>query len=455
MDRSPQTALYTFISALLALFLSGLILLAAFASYTSSEIPEGANRDHETVITGSSMRAIAGTAEAQGEQLRITGWEPQGEDHRAIAVSSTRFRAENYPLVSTQLDGDYPGPMLRLVWRTATDGGMNAVVLNRTDDGSSRVYMANHPQWRGSVVEIGIYSVTRDTDQKFAITRLTLEPHSWRGVLSSYLTSWTAYRGWTLRSVNFLYGTADVFAQSPVEVVAIWCMLAIGLLLLVSRVTSGAGLVADGGSSRPDRGSAIVGVVLIAWVSLDLLWQKELTARLEATTATFAGKTLHEKHLVDIDGYLYSYIKRISEEVLPEKPARIILLHDSTKHNFQRLKSGYYLLPHNVYNFGKRPPKQGLRKGDYILSLGDSDKVEFNAKKSTLIGNRGKPPLSVRILDEDPMGTLYQLTADPKERYESNSAKSREKKPKGSSEKKFGSSEIKAKAKTPGKGKVK
>ena len=72
----------------------------------------------------------------------------------------------------------------------------------------------------------------------------------------------------------------------------------------------------------------------------------------------FSGKTMHERHLADEDSEFYSYAKRLKAEVLPAKPSRIFILHESLEHDYERLKTQFYLLPHNIYNYGRFPQKE-------------------------------------------------------------------------------------------------
>ncbi|MEZ5501093.1 MAG: hypothetical protein R3E50_00005, partial [Halioglobus sp.] len=254
------------------------------------------------------------------------------------------------------------------------------------------------PEWRGTVVEIGVFVFATDASDKLSISGLTLHRTGWRGVLASYWSAWTSYRGWSARSINYLYGTADPNALSPVLVAAAWSALAVVLLWLAGLLFTGVG------------GGALAVAVVLPWVALDLLWQKELLTQLAHTRAQFSGKTVAEKHLADADSQIYSYIVRLKSAVLPTGPSRIVILHNSRAHNFDRLKAQYYLLPNNVYNFGKVPPESGMAYVDYVLVLGEVPGLEFHPLDNTLVWQHGRNALSVELLDSDPLGNLYRVT---------------------------------------------
>lgn len=131
----------------------------------------------------------------------------------------------------------------------------------------------------------------------------------------------------------------------------------------------------------------------ITEVGLYLLWQGELETQLNETTYLFAGKTQHEKHLAETDSELYSYAQHLKGEVLPKPCVRIFLLHNSRGHNYTRLRTQLHLLPHNIYNYGRRPQIKHTRPGDYILVLGTIPGLNFNPKRSILTWGRHWPAI--------------------------------------------------------------
>jgi hypothetical protein len=117
---------------------------------------------------------------------------------------------------------------------------------------------------------------------------------------------------------------------------------------------------------------------------LDLLWQKNLSTQLDETRYLFAGKTQHEKHLADREQALYRYARHLKDHVLPSPGVKIFLLHDSALRGYRRLKAQHYLLPHNVFNFGKLPRENSLQKGDYLLVLDKVGELVYAAESGQL-----------------------------------------------------------------------
>jgi len=387
--------------ALLALATSALLLFITFVVYLNFRIAGTDEHVAPIAIAGKSMQAVVGSAESRGEALAITAYHAEQGELSAAAVWRGRFQAADYPLLAYQIGTVFPGPEFKLIWRTTRDPDvLHNTQLSVADNELSWLDLSRIPEWQGTVVELGVYAFANAADDALSIDHLSLETLGWHGALASHWTDWTAFRGWTTRSINFLYGTVDEHALSPVVVAAAWTALAIGVLLI-------AGLFAGG--LQP---GALVAVLLVPWICVDLLWQRELMSQLTQTRSQFAGKTLEQKHLADIDGNIYRYITRLKNDVLPKTPTRVIVLHNSQGHNFERLKAQYYLLPHRVYNFGRKPPKSGLATVDYILVLGEIPGLEFDLQTSKLVWKKGKRSLAVEQVDKESMGALFRVAPD-------------------------------------------
>ncbi len=398
MEKYQHPLLDILFRAVLALVASALMLFVSFVLYMEFALPERADRPPPLEILGNSMEAVVGGGEVQGSQLVITAYHPKGGEHIAVAVWRGRLQAAAYQLLQYQFESASLSPQLQLVWRTASDPGIiHHADLNVTDSGTSWLNLASHPQWQGTVEELGVYVIADAAEQALSISHLTLEPLGWRAASARHWSDWTSWRGWSARSINYLSGTSDQSAPSPVPVAAAWSALAVGLLLL-------AGVC--GGGWQP---SALAATLLLPWISLDLLWQKELLTQLTQTREQFAEKTVQQKHLADVDGDIYRYIMRLKDGILPTEPSRLVIVHDSAGHNFDRLKAQYYLLPHNVYNFGRLPPATGVERIDYILILGDVPDLEFDPQTNNLVWQYGEATREAELLDSAAMGRLYRV----------------------------------------------
>jgi len=399
VDRPSHSPVSVLLGATVALVGSALLLLLALVVHVQSGQRGTAAQVEPLVITGKRLQVAFGTGQFAGQSLEITGYQANNGEQIAIAVRRGQFAARDFPLLRYGVDFHSPATRVDLFWRLASDpANIKTMPLTDTDGGSAWRELARNPDWHGPVLEIGVYVTASDTRDHPSIAHLTLEPRSWWGDLCAYWSDWTAFRGWKAYSINYLYGTEDRAGPSPVIAVAAWSALAVALVLI-------AGLV----FSRVNRGT-LVAVVLVPWISLDLLWQHELDSQLARTRDQFAGKTEEEKHLADIDSDIYRYVQRLKQAVLPHEVSRIVILNDSSGHNFERLKTQFYLWPHNSYNFGRVPPDEGMEQVDYVLVLGEIPKLEYQPDEHALVWKSGKRTLPVELVDSDPLGRLYRVT---------------------------------------------
>jgi len=382
---------------LLALALSGFALLLSYGVLHNTAAVDEGSRD---LLVGAQFRAVMGSAEIVGDKINITEFQANGNGRQAIVTINCSFDTEDFSLLTYALSDTPPGMSIDLIWRTAAEPDrMYLHPLGRNGASETTISLAEHPKWRGRVTEIALRLAGQHQAEPVSITQLKLQTATWRGALAELWSQWTVHRGWSQSSINALFGTQDTGSTSPVIAMAVWAGLAVLILTCLGLIRKQYYL------------PAYAAVVLVPWITVDLLWQGELNSQLKETRYVFSGKTTQEKHLADSDSAIYSYARRLKEEVLPALPSRIFILHQDFGHNAQRLKTQYYLLPHNIYNFNRVPPATGVRAGDFILVLGKVPQLRFESKAGQLTWRHRTLPVS--IVDEDRQGTLFQVAPAP------------------------------------------
>ena len=386
--------------ALLALATSALLLVLLIIAYAHMQVPQGANTTHSKAIALDTFTTRMGATGIKGDSLEVTALDNLNNNQHALVTLKTSLRAENYPVLAYHIKGWHAGMRVNFIWRSATNPrGLSTAILNRNLGGAAYFNLAGQDNWQGAITEVGLHLQGELRDKPLVIDSLTLEPHGWRNTLSTIWSEWTAFRGWTGKSINFLNGTPGPPGSailSPTLAMALWAGLSLALLFGFGVFRRSHQLLSYGLA------------IILPWIALDLLWQNELDTQLHETRYLFGGKSMHERHLADRDSQIYTYTKRLKEQVLPSAPARLFILHDSEGHNYDRLKVQYYLLPHNIYNFGRVPPIPGVTSGDYILVLGDIADLEFQERSGRLIWGEGNW-LGVRRADQDSIGNLYKV----------------------------------------------
>ncbi|QFU74480.1 hypothetical protein EY643_01750 [Halioglobus maricola] len=404
LDASPPPAVSNrqFVVALawslIALAMGALIVIGLYVSFspmlTRLESASTLKDARAWKFDGSDLTARIGTGKTENGSLRITGLQ-SGQDERAIFSRRTRLKAADYPFLESTIEDRHPGAHIYFIWRTErAPEEVFYVPIQWANDGPQLSLLASHKEWRGTITEIGIDVYGDLREQGPLVRELILNPSSRTNFLSAIVTEWTAFRNWTQKSAHHLRGTPSIPILSPTVATAAWVGVSLLLILLLG--------VIRGRQSR----IALTIVVAIPWISLDLLWQGNLNTQIKETRYLFAGKDQHEKHLSDRESELYRYIQYLKGSVLPAPGVKIYLMHDSERRGYRRLRAQQYLLPHNVYNFGKTPPIRSLRSGDYILVLDSIPEIGYQPTGILSWGN-SKVPAS--LIDKQELGQLYQV----------------------------------------------
>jgi hypothetical protein len=352
------------------------------------------------VIRGDELAIRLGRGAPIGDTLLVTGLSQFDGRFFAIVSRHLRLNAETYDFISVDLQSLGPGQSVSLIWRPAADPENLVVKPLPARAGETVVLrLADFPEWHGTVAEIGLRVSGNSSSSEVRIAGLRLEPYSWRRLLTARWHAWSAPGRWDPGSINHLSGINGSAITSPAPALAAWSLLALLLSWwLCAKAKTAAGL------------SAAI-VVALPWLAFDLLWQLRLGDQLDDTRRLFAGKSVHEKHLADIDAEIYLYARLLRDEALPEEPTRIHLLRKRkprTKHDFDRLKLQYYLLPHNIHNFGKRPYLHHSQSSDYLLLLYPVDDFEYDPQEQTLSLGNGEF-LAAQLVHDHALGRLFRL----------------------------------------------
>lgn len=425
------------------MLISGFILVAGFLAWHYPQLVAGA-KTKPIVLTGKDFYIAIGKGGHEGSALKL-----KALDEAKSAVISSRkalFNATKYPIVEYKITGRTPGATVVLYWRTVTHNKETLFAkLHWNGDYLSAYNMSNEEEWKGPVTEMGI-SVSGDLrNQPVTIEQITFSPWTVKSLLLTVWTEWNAFEGWTQKSINAIRGMPKNALVSPVVAAAAWCGLAILLYTLwlffyrasevkfeleveeasrSVRQASAAQHSADTRHSGAGRNpltiafaitrqiwdfKAIVIMFMIAWLVLDGKWQVDLWRQLEDTKYLFAGKSHHEQHLAASDVDIYVYAKKLREKVLPKEPARIFIFSEAHR-SYWRVKLMYYLLPHNVYNYGKYTSSSWLSKyfkpGDYVIMLQPTALPHFD-QDSGILKWGAKGEFSVRHLDHDRFGDTF------------------------------------------------
>lgn len=395
MDDLKNNSLAVVGYALLALVISGFLLLLVFLAMHWTP---ASGRSGNIALPAGSFKAVIGSATVNSGQLSVTGFEGDTGQEQAVITAMQPFDASDYPFVSVGFGAITQGVQAYLFWKPANVDGFYNMPLP-LESGYNRVLdMRHYPDWKGRMSEIGVAFAAGSPSAMVIFNGISLEQDGFSAALRSLFTQWTLFRGFDQVSINRLPAAYPADALSPVPVMATWAGCALVTVAIISLL----------GKGIPH--ATYPAVVLVVWVLLDLLWQRQISTQLDLERSQYQGKSMAQRHARDADGPLYQYAMQLKAESLPVAPVRLFILHNSYDHNYQRLKMQYYLLPHNIYNFGLFPPPGSVRAGDYVLVLGSIPGLEYDQAAAT-IKWEGGGKLSVSMEHNHALGRLFRVTS--------------------------------------------
>lgn len=382
--------------------LSGSLLIGGFLVYHLKELKSPPNAPQ--VWLGRQLQLMAGKGVKAGEKLKIQALSPRGR----VIVSSGRtdFLAADYPILEYRIEGLRPEMDAVFFWRRAVAPKqlMTLPLAASSAAGSAVLRLAGHDAWRGDIVEFGM-AFRRVLPAPVTFRALVFKPASVATLLAGLWSGWTAFEGWSQRSINFLGGGTGTALVAPALAVAMWVGAAIllygicGLFLPRFR--------------RWDQ--ATIGMIfLLGWITLDSGWQVGLWNQLQATYARYAGKDWREKHLAAEDASLFRFITGVKSR-LPASPQRIFLVvaESLKKNEYLRSRARYHLLPHNIYDYGIHlPPSKYVQAGNYVLMLGPVAEFPIDAERQILRWRekeRNHYRLKLKKIYAAPKGILYKV----------------------------------------------
>lgn len=299
------------------------------------------------------------TGEIEGGEMGLTVKRLDARGRAAVTLGPTILNAGCYTRLRLETSGLGTKTRIGLAWRAAKgDWSPQVLWLPASAAGNIDLSLKDHPRWSGGVSGLTLL-VQGELTSPLSVHRIALSPAhpGATSLLGQLAMEWTAFTGWTIKSINFLIPGKRHGLISPVLSAALWIF---GSLLLYG--------LARGYWGGTWRLAPFVIISLTGWVVLDARWQWDFLRQVEATHAQFAGKSPTEKRLAADDRALFQLAQRI-KNALVGKPGRLWLLAplEENRDRFPRIRLHYLLLPLNVGAHWSLPPAAGVRAGDYFF----------------------------------------------------------------------------------------
>lgn len=305
---------------------------------------------------GSQMKLSRGSGRVDGPRVVVLATDEAGL--AIVSLDLPSLAAADYRRIRWQLSGGEAEGSLAVLWRTdKTAGKINSAPLDTTSSGAQALFTPGQGNWDGNIEGIAL-AVHGKLKDPLVIEGVVVEPMGMADMVSDRLRDWFGFTAWSGLSINAALG-------GPVEQ-PVWLSLAVTIIALTALA-----LCVGWRRWRKVGASAqfpltLIAIAVAAWVALDARWLWGRLQQTEATAVIFSGKTLREKHVADVDGYVYAFAEQVHLR-LPKTPARVYVTADD---HYFGARLTYHLYPHNAYYdhvSGTLPASAQCKPGEYIV----------------------------------------------------------------------------------------
>lgn len=381
------------LKTILVSLLAGCLALLA-GLYLTYDAPATSASGAPLAVDFQAARALAGSGtQRQGAfQLQLD------ESGRGVLLLPTPgLQLDQYSHVNILLQESFSGSSLELMWKAGRGGNISRTTVPHRGEKSLWIATDGLPGWEGEAVSM-VLSFQGEAEQSVLVRAVALAPPSFSMHLTALFRDWSAFGAWKGTSINLHSGGQTAFPPVPPVPVAAAMFalsaLAYGLLLSLPR----SGMRFD---SR-----IIPALFIVCWISLDLLWQRNLLLQLNETRQQFAGKDTPARLASGPNASLYRFIEEVRQHI-PSADARVFA---SSFNEGQGMRGAYYLYPLNAFwqrGGEELPQRQYLRRGDYLVLLQPST-LSFDPGNGVLF-LPDNSRIEVDLLLHRPQGKLLRV----------------------------------------------
>jgi hypothetical protein len=255
---------------------------------------------------------------------------------------------------------------LVLVWRRAdAPGTVHSVTLPAPGNGTRAFELSQSPEWRGTIVEIGLaqFPVPLLADaasafRPFEIDTLRLESASLASGARAFVDQLSAWRPWTQRSINSL-GRELGHGEGMTLVTLVVPLLAFAVWLYACRPAF---------ARRRAAAHVLAGACALTWLVADGAWHLQLLRHNDLARATAATGGVADAPLAASAASVREWLSR------HRRDAKVAVLASSS---FLRTRLAYHLRPADVSPEHGSLFLTGDAPGRAILLVHDSLQTSF------------------------------------------------------------------------------
>jgi hypothetical protein len=356
--------------------------------------------------------ASAGPLVIGSDKMRMIAYKPYasgfGKLRTDIKIFSTRkisLDSTRYPYVTIQTEGDGASITSHFFWRNASAPRItHRVKLPWLQGAPITQPLLQHPGWQGEIVEAGLIIAGKLERVMFRPESLTFAPPSFANHLSTIVTEWLMYEGWSQRSINFRTEGKSKKILSINLAVGTW--LGVSLLIFSILLFAQHRLQGPTPPNKTNLAPALLVLIALPWLALDLLWQTELLHRVQQTYHLFYGKSVQQRRLAMKDEYLYDYAQYIKGQIFQRKGERAFIFSGDTV-NYESLKLRYYLSPIQTVIYPGLPQLTHVRNGDLLIFLAGFEKLAIDRSTRQLTFPNGST-VTASLIDRGDIGLIFR-----------------------------------------------
>ncbi|MBK7332654.1 MAG: hypothetical protein IPI87_09890 [Betaproteobacteria bacterium] len=346
-------------------------------------------------VPGSAMHAPKGRARIEGSTIVLNAL---GADGVGLIVAPVpAFDADEYSRVTWHIASEAArGTDLLMVWRTREQPGRTHTASIDWSRGPATVDLSRDPDWSGSIQGVAL-AVRGQLPVPLAIAGFSARSNAWDATAADIVGQWLEWpRTGGRMTITQMSGEARHVAPILAVVAA---GVALGVAFLIFRARK---------RSEPVAAWAIAALFLAGWLVVDLRWQTILWRQHAATVAQFAGKSLDEQRMADVDAPIFDVARKI-RDATRARGGRILVLSDSAH---LRTRVGWFLYPENVF-YGPRgrdppPAPDRLRPGDQVVLLLFRG-IQWDATRGMLVWADGRTRAAREILSDGPDFAMVEI----------------------------------------------
>lgn len=347
-------------------------------------------------FSGAQMKLSRGSGHVEGTRFVVQATDATGL--AIVALDIPALRASDYRRMRWTLSSAQADIALATLWRTDyATGKINSAPLASSTEGAQALLTPGEHNWIGRIGGIAL-TVRGTLQQPLIIESVSVDPMGAAEVVAERMRDWFAFTPWNGLSINAAFGGPQ---EQPV-----WFPLAVAIVALTAIALCVAWRRWRTGDAHPSFPLTIIAIVAAAWVTLDARWLWARLQQTEATAAIFSGQSPREKHLADVDGYVYAFAEQVRAR-LPQTPARIYVTGDD---QYFRSRLAYHLYPHNAYvdyGGGTLPPPAQCKPGEYIAVF-QRRGIQYDAARQMLRWD-DQPALRAELLLAEDGNAMFKV----------------------------------------------